>query len=60
MSSNNAAQWRAGPDATNANRHASARPLQQPGYTFENLSGWSFRYFSLALCNLLQALKNRR
>ncbi len=30
---NIAAQWRAAPDATYTNRHASARPLKQPSYT---------------------------
>ncbi len=29
---NVAAQWRAVPDATNTNSHASARPLKQPGW----------------------------
>ena len=29
--SNDAAQWPAAPDATNANRYASAGPLQRPG-----------------------------
>ena len=32
MRSNVAAQWRAAPDATNANRLASARPLKQAGW----------------------------